>query len=311
MRIVSVCKLLLLVSVTLFLLSCSANKSGSSNSNGKLKVVATTNIVGDAVNSIAGDRVELVSLMGSGVDPHLYKATKGDINHLYTADIIFYNGLHLEAKMSDILKKMSADKIVIPLARAIPDSSIRFVDSSSHTPDPHIWFDVSLWSQAIGEITKTLSKADTAYQETYELRTAALLDSMKELHQWVGEQLATVEKAQRVLVTAHDAFGYFGRAYDVDVRGLQGISTVTEAGLYDITHMIDTMIARKIKAIFVESSVSRKSIDAVVEGCRARGHDIIVGGQLFSDAMGTKGTPEGSYIGMVRYNVRTIVNALK
>lgn len=311
MRIVSVCKLLLLVSVTLFLLSCSANKSGSSNSNGKLKVVATTNIVGDAVNSIAGDRVELVSLMGSGVDPHLYKATKGDINHLYTADIIFYNGLHLEAKMSDILKKMSADKIVIPLAQAIPDSAIRFVDSSSHTPDPHIWFDVSLWSQAIGEITKTLSKADTAYQETYELRTAALLDSMKELHQWVGEQLATVEKAQRVLVTAHDAFGYFGRAYDVDVRGLQGISTVTEAGLYDITHMIDTMIARKIKAIFVESSVSRKSIDAVVEGCRARGHDIIVGGQLFSDAMGTKGTPEGSYIGMVRYNVRTIVNALK
>lgn len=307
----SVCKLLLLVSVTLFLLSCSANKSGSSNSNGKLKVVATTNIVGDAVNSIAGDRVELVSLMGSGVDPHLYKATKGDINHLYTADIIFYNGLHLEAKMSDILKKMSADKIVIPLAQAIPDSAIRFVDSSSHTPDPHIWFDVSLWSQAIGEITKTLSKADTAYQETYELRTAALLDSMKELHQWVGEQLATVEKAQRVLVTAHDAFGYFGRAYDVDVRGLQGISTVTEAGLYDITHMIDTMIARKIKAIFVESSVSRKSIDAVVEGCRARGHDIIVGGQLFSDAMGTKGTPEGSYIGMVRYNVRTIVNALK
>lgn len=302
--------ILFMLMTMLVLISCGSDGS-KRVTGGKLRVVATTNIVGDAVRSIAGDHVELSSLMGAGVDPHLFRATKGDISRLSNADVIFYSGLHLEAKLTDILEKMSRNKVVAALATAIPDSAIRYVDSVSSTPDPHIWFDVALWSHAITQITKTLSAVDTANRLDYERRTQILLDSMAALHQWIKKEVATISEERRVLVTAHDAFEYFGRAYNIDVRGLQGISTVTEAGLYDITHMIDTIVARKIKAVFVETSVSRKSIEVVVEGCRARDHNIAIGGQLYSDAMGTAGTPEGTYIGMVRYNVNTIVKALK
>lgn len=292
-----------------YILSCGGDSARVGG--GKLRVVATTNIVADAVRSIAGDKVELSSLMGAGVDPHVYRATKGDIDRLNQADVVFYNGLHLEAKLSDILDKMSRSKTVAALSDNVPDSAIRYVDSLGHTPDPHIWFDVELWSHAIRQITLTLSSVDTANRVSYESRTSALIDSMKALHEWVIKQVSSIDESSRVLVTAHDAFEYFGRAYDIDVRGLQGISTVTEAGLYDITHMIDTIVSRKIKAVFVESSVSRKSIEAVVEGCRSKHHEVSIGGQLYSDAMGAAGTAEGTYIGMVRYNVTTIVEALR
>jgi manganese/zinc/iron transport system substrate-binding protein len=249
--------------------------------------------------------------MGPGVDPHLYKATKGDLDLLDEADMIFYNGLNLEAKMTHILEKMGSEKTTAAVGRAIPDSLLRYPEHFEGHPDPHIWFDVSLWAMAVLEVGNQLVNADSVNVQFYLERTDAYLDSLEALHNWVHEQIAAIPESQRVLVTAHDAFGYFGRAYLIEVEGLQGISTVTEAGLLDVTNMVDLLVNRKIKAVFVESSVPQKAINSVVEGCRARGHEVIVGGELFSDAMGAAGTPEGTYLGMVRHNVNTIVKALR
>ncbi len=289
---------------------CGGQKE-SATADGKVIVVTTIGMIADAVKNITGDSVTLYGLMGPGVDPHLYKATKGDIDRLNSANIILYNGLNLEAKMAEIFKQMSASKVAVPVGEAVPDSLRRHPAQFQGHPDPHIWFDVSLWEMAVREIIATLTKYDTAHTDMYCLNGAAYLDSLHALDIWVREQMATIPQDQRVLVTAHDAFGYFGRAYGIEVVGLQGISTVTEAGLYDVTHMIDMLVERKIKAVFVESSVPRKSIEAVVAGCQSRGHEIVIGGELFSDAMGQAGAPEGTYLGMVRHNVNAIVKALK
>ncbi|MCM2272621.1 MAG: zinc ABC transporter substrate-binding protein [candidate division Zixibacteria bacterium] len=290
---------------------CGQSDDASSSEDGKLEVVATTGMIADAVKNIAGETVSIHGLMGPGVDPHLYKATKGDIDRLNSADIIFYNGLNLEAKMAEIFRQMGSSKTTVPIGDVIPDSLRRHPAQFEGHPDPHIWFDVSLWETAVQQVAMTLIDRDSARMDLYCQNASAYLDSLDALHQWVKEQIAQIPENQRVLVTAHDAFGYFGRAYGVEVEGLQGISTVTEAGLYDVTHMIDLLVERKIKAVFVESSVPRKSIEAVVEGCRSRGHEIVIGGELFSDAMGQAGTPEGTYLGMVRHNVNAIVKALK
>lgn len=288
---------------------CAKKESGQTD--GRLKVVATTGMIGDAVAEIAGDRVELYTMMGPGVDPHLYKATRGDIDHLHEADMVVYNGLHLEAKLVEVFEKMTDTKMVVAAADAIPDSLIRKGVMTHGQPDPHVWFDVSLWRYAVENIGRSLLAADSANARFYGENLDRYLVQLDSLHTWVRGEIVTIPKEQRVLVTAHDAFGYFGRAYDIEVEGLQGISTVTEAGLYDVTNMVDVLVSRHIKAVFVESSVPRKSIDAVVEGCEARGHQIAIGGELFSDAMGAAGTPEGHYLGMVRHNVNLIVKALK
>ncbi|MBK7142123.1 MAG: zinc ABC transporter substrate-binding protein [bacterium] len=279
--------------------------------DGKISVVTTIGMLGDAVRNIAGDSVSLHSLMGPGVDPHLYKATKGDIDRLTNADIILYNGLNLEAKMTDIFRQMSGSKVAVAVGEVVPDSLRRHPAQFEGHADPHIWFDVSLWEMAVREVVATLTKHDPKHTDIYCLNGAAYLDSLRALDIWVREQIASIPENQRVLVTAHDAFGYFGRAYHIDVQGLQGISTVTEAGLFDMTAMIDMLVEKKIKAVFVESSVPRKAIETVVEGCQSRGHEIVIGGELFSDAMGQAGTPEGTYLGMVRHNVEAIVKALK
>ncbi len=278
---------------------------------GKLHVVATTGMIGDAVRVIAGDSVTLATLMGPGVDPHLYKTSKGDLDLLEHADVVFYNGLHLEAKMADILKKMSRTKSTVPVSEVIEDSLLRYPAEYEGFPDPHIWFDVALWTGAVQEVGRVLAEHDPDNAAYYQVNTAAYRDSLQSLHAWVQEQISIIPESQRILVTAHDAFGYFGDAYGIEVNGLQGISTVTEAGLYDVTQMVDMLVERKIKAVFVESSVSQKAIKSVVEGCRSRGHEVKIGGELFSDAMGEAGTPEDTYPGMVRHNVHTIVEALK
>jgi manganese/zinc/iron transport system substrate-binding protein len=288
-----------------------SEKTESQPVAGRLRVVATTGMIADAVKVIAGDKVELSSLMGPGVDPHLYKATKGDLDLLKDANIIFYNGLHLEAKMVDVLKKMSRTRTAVAVGESIPDSLLRYSQGASGHPDPHIWFDVSLWMEAVDKVGQVLAAKDPPNAEFYLNNTRMYLDSLEVLDTWVLQEIALIPKQQRVLVTAHDAFGYFGRAYDIQVEGLQGISTVTEAGLYDVTRMVDTLLARNIKAVFVESSVPKKAINAVVEGCQAKGHSVVIGGELFSDAMGAAGTIEGTYLGMVRHNVNTIVKALK
>ena len=284
---------------------------GKGRSTGPIRVTCTIGMIGDAARIIGGEHVAVTGLMGPGVDPHLYKASEGDIAKLGEADLILYNGLNLEGKMGDLLVRMSRTKATVAVTEAIPESLLREPPEFLGHYDPHVWFDVSMWRHAAGRVRDALSEADPAHRELFARNAAAYLDSIDALHAWVSQEMATVPRERRVLITAHDAFGYFGRAYDVEVVGLQGISTVAEFGVADVRRLVDLIAGRGIKAVFIESSVPRRSIDAVVEGCRGRGHPIEVGGTLFSDAMGAAGTPEGTYVGMIRANVRTIVEALR
>lgn len=279
--------------------------------NKKLRVVTTTGMIKDAVENIAEDRVEVIALMGPGVDPHLYKATQGDLEKLTSADIVFYNGLHLEGKMGEVLEKLSRTKSVVAVASDIPEEKLRAVPGFQGTHDPHIWFDVALWKYAVQTVSNSLIKHDSTDASAFKTNTQHYLNKLDSLHESVKTKIQEVPKDQRVLITAHDAFGYYGDAYDIEVRGLQGISTVSEFGLKDVTDLVNFIIQRKIKAIFVETSVSQKSIEAVVEGCRDKKWEVKIGGSLYSDAMGAAGTPEGTYIGMVSANTNTIINALK
>ena len=277
----------------------------------KIRVTATVGMVADVVKNVGGDRVEVTALMPPGTDPHLYKASEGDLGRLANADVIFYGGLNLEGKMADVFVKMARSKPTIAVSDSAPKDQLREPPEFQGHYDPHIWFDVSLWAHTIQPVVEGLSELDPANRPKFEQNAAAFRAQLDELHAYCKAQLATIPKPQRVLVTAHDAFGYFGRAYDVEVVGLQGISTVSEADLGRIQQVVERIAKSKIKAVFVETSVSDRSLKAVVEGCRARGHEVKVGGTLFSDAMGPGGTPEGTYVGMVRHNVDTIVEALK
>lgn len=302
-----------LLSVT-FLLSflvvtaCNPSAEGK-RGDGPVKVTTTTGMIADLVENVGGSYVEVTGLMGPGVDPHLYKASQGDIAKLDDADLIFYNGLHLEGKMTDIFTKMARSKPVIPVTENIEENLL--LDTIDGQQDPHVWFDVKLWMKATERVKEGLIEVDPVHKEQYEQQAAAYLKQLKELDQYAKEQLMTIPKEQRVLVTAHDAFGYFGRAYGIEVVGLQGISTASEYGLKDVQRLVNLLSERKIKAVFVESSVPKRSIEAVVQGAREKNHTVSIGGELFSDAMGEKGTEEGTYIGMVRHNVDTIVKALK
>jgi manganese/zinc/iron transport system substrate-binding protein len=286
-------------------------KSPSTENDGKLKIVTTTGMIYDAVVHVAGDKANVVALMGPGVDPHLYKATQGDLKKLTSADIIFYNGLHLEGKLGEVLEKLSRTKTVIAISADIPDSLLREVPGFQGTHDPHIWFDVSLWKEAVKKIRDALIDYDDSSTIVFSDSAEKYLAQLDSLHLAVRTRVLEIPKEQRVMITAHDAFGYFGDAYSIEVRGLQGISTVSEFGLRDVTNLVDYIIERKIKAIFVETSVSERSIKAVVQGCQQKGWQVKIGGSLYSDAMGTAGTKEGTYIGMVDANVTTIINALK
>lgn len=290
---------------------CAGGDGAATRGAGPVRVTATTGMVTDAARVVGGAHVQVTGLMGPGVDPHLYKASQGDLEALGGADLILYNGLLLEGKMGDLLVKMSRDRPTFPVTEYVPDSLLREPPEFQGHYDPHIWFDVALWRRAVERVRDALIEVDAAHAGDYRANAAAYLDSLAALDEWVRARIAAIPEERRVLVTAHDAFGYFGRAYGIDVVGLQGISTVAEFGLADIRRLVDLITARRVKAVFIESSVPRRNIDAVVEGCRARGHDVAVGGTLFSDAMGEAGTPEGTYVGMVRANVNTIVEALR
>lgn len=293
----------------LILLGCQPKTSRKTV--GKLNVVTTTGMIADVVKNIGKDSVTVTALMGPGVDPHLYKATQGDLARLQQADIIFYNGLHLEGKMGEVFEKLERIKTVIPVARGIEKNLLLDSPVYQGTYDPHIWFDVSLWSQTIVEVTNTLIEARPENRDYFIANAEALRRQFAELHEWVTEQIQTIPPTKRIMITAHDAFSYFGRAYGLEVRGLQGISTLSEFGLKDRVDLINFIVEKQINAVFVETSVSEKNIKAIVEGCEQKGHEVKIGGSLFSDAMGAAGTPEGTYLGMVRANVKTIVEALK
>lgn len=277
---------------------------------GRLQVVTTVGMIRDVVENVGGGHVRVTGLMGAGVDPHLYKASEGDVRRLYRADVIFYGGLHLEAKMAEVLQEMGERTRSVAVAEAIPPDSLLAPPQFAGAYDPHVWFDVRLWSMTVPRIAETLAAADPAHAADYRANARRYLAELDALDRYVREQAARVPPERRVLVTAHDAFNYFGRAYGFQVRGLQGISTVSEAGTADVQELADFIADRRIPAMFVESSIPRRNVEAVQEAVRARGWDVAIGGQLFSDAMGSPGTPEGTYVGMVRHNIDTIVGAL-
>jgi manganese/zinc/iron transport system substrate-binding protein len=268
-------------------------------------------MITDAARVIGGEYVEVTGLMGPGVDPHLYKATQGDLAKLSNADMILYNGLHLEGKMADVLVKMATKVVTVQVTESIPESELREPPEFQGQYDPHVWFDVRLWMKAVERIRDALIEHDPEHRERYQASAAQYLTQLQELDAYARERMATIPKDQRVLITAHDAFGYFGRAYDIEVMGLQGISTASEYGAQDLARLVDVIVQRRIKAVFVESSISPKSIEALVRGVEGRGGQVKIGGQLYSDAMGDAGTPQGTYIGMVRHNIDTISEALK
>lgn len=276
-----------------------------------IRAVATVGMVADIVRGVGGDRVEVISLMGSGVDPHLYKPTRTDIQRLLDADIVFYNGLLLEGRMTDALvRTASAGKRVHAVTEALEEEYLLEPEEFAGHHDPHVWMDPRAWAAAVEVVRDHLIAADSAHASEYETNAAVTIARIVELDAYAERVLGSVPEGQRVLVTAHDAFNYFGRRYGFEVVGIQGISTESEAGVRDIERLVDLLVTRKIPAVFVESTVSRRNIDALRAGARARGHEVIVGGTLYSDAMGPDGAYEGTYIGMIDHNVTTIARAL-
>jgi len=303
----------LLISGLAILAACNSNKEEPAAVEGQIKITTTVGMITDIVRQVGGDHVQVTGLMKAGVDPHLYKASQGDISKLDKADVIFYNGLHLEGKMVEIFEKMSSKKTTVAVSDGIDHSTLRTgAENGMDTEfDPHIWFNVKHWMKATETVRDTLVTHDPEHADDYKSNADTYLKQLQQLDEEVSEKIKTIPESSRVLVTAHDAFGYFGDAYGLQVMGLQGMSTASEAGTKDVTDLRDFLVDNKIKAVFIESSVPRKAIDAVIEGAKKKGHQLEIGGELFSDAMGEDGTPEGTYIGMVRHNVNTIVNALK
>jgi len=277
-----------------------------------LKIVVTTSIIGDALYNITGNAAQIIPLMGPGVDPHAYKATPNNIRDLVQADIVFYNGLHLEGKMADILEKFRKKKPVYAASDGIDSSAYLGDLSFMDGVDPHIWFDVQLWKEAIEYMSAQLQKhTDMEMTLVCKENTLKYLAELDKLHLYIKDQIRQIPTNQRVLITAHDAFAYFGRAYNIEVKGLQGISTIGDCGLRDITDLVNFIVQSGIKAIFPENSVPDKPLRAVLSGCQKRNHNVVLGEELYSDALGKPGTEEGTYIGMVNKNVNIIVNALK
>jgi len=285
--------------------------SSSAEGNGKRRVVCTIGMITDVAGIVGGDRTVVVGLMGPGVDPHGYAASPADMREMSRADLILYNGLFLEGRLAEQFERLAARRPTVAVTDGIDRALLRAPPDFAGQYDPHVWFDVSLWAKATERIRDALIEVDPAGRAEYEQNAAAYLEQLSALHEETRARIAEIPRDNRVLVTAHDAFGYFGRAYDIEVRGLQGISTESEASLRDVNELVDTLVSRRIKAVFVESSVPRRNMEALITGCRARGHQVRIGGELYSDAMGPPGTPEGTYIGMVRHNVHTIVDALR
>ena len=274
------------------------------------QVVATTGMVADIVRQVVGERGEVQGIIGEGVDPHLYKPTRSDIALLLEADIIFYSGLMLEGKMADTLIKVGRSKPVHAVTEEIPTEYLIQPDDTEGYADPHVWMDVSAWQRAVSVIGEALAAFDPDSRELYEKNAAAYNETLSRLHDYATTSIESIPEEKRMLVTAHDAFGYFGRAYDLEVRGIQGLSTESEAGLEDINRLVDLLVERGIEAVFVESSVAEKNVRALVEGARSRGAEVSIGGELFSDAMGEPGSYRGTYVGMIDHNVTTITRAL-
>ncbi|WP_430410691.1 metal ABC transporter solute-binding protein, Zn/Mn family [Kordia sp.] len=280
--------------------------------DGKLKIVTTTTMITDMVKNIGGDKVNVKGLMGSGVDPHLYKASEGDVSKLFNADVIIYSGLHLEGKLEDIFEKMrTQQKKTIAVSDAIDKSGLIGSEYFASSYDPHIWFHIGYWKQATQFVVSELKKLDPENADSFEINGQAYIAKLDALAKEIHAIIETLPVEKRILVTAHDAFNYFGKLHNFEVVGLQGLSTATEAGVQDVQKLANFIIEKNIKAIFVESSVPKRTIEALQAAVKSKDHEVAIGGTLYSDALGDAGTVEGTYIGMYKYNVQTIVNALK
>ncbi|HCQ80954.1 MAG TPA: manganese transporter [Verrucomicrobiales bacterium] len=296
-------KYFLLLVLFLFLGACT-NKEEASKTDGT--VVTTVGMIADVARQIAGDNQEIINLIGEGIDPHLHQPSKSEIDKIQKAGLVLYHGLFFEGKMASVLKSR-ADK-GHPISAVAEELDVQLI--GSETPDPHLWMDVSIWSKVAKKIGDELAAYDPENSEKYQKRRENYQQKLNDLHTYALMILQTIPEKQRVLVTAHDAFSYLGRGYGIEVRGVQGITTVSEAGTKSINELVDYLIENKIPSIFVESSVPEKSVRAVIEGAAEKGHIVEMGGELFSDAMGPAGTYQGTYIGMMDHNFTTIVNAL-
>ncbi len=297
--------------LTLILLTSVLSCKKAHEDRGKVKVVTTTTMLTDLVSEIGGEHISLQGLMGAGVDPHLYKASEGDVSKLYEADIIFYNGLHLEGKLVDVFEKMNGKINTVSLGDKLPKTELIPSEYFASNYDPHVWFNIQFFKQFAQIVTDELSKADVANAESYSKNNKKYQQKLDALDSEIKATVAILPAERRILVTAHDAFNYFGKAYGFQVVGLQGISTATEAGVKDVQNLSEFIIEKNIKAIFVETSVPRRTIEALQQSVLSKNHHVEIGGSLYSDALGDPGSSEGTYIGMFKHNVNTIVKALK
>jgi len=299
-----------LIALCLVLLAASATAAGPTfQKRYPMKAGATVGMVADIVREVAGDKAEVKNIIGSGVDPHVYNPTRSDVATLLKSDIIFYSGLLLEGQMADVLVKVSRRRPVYAVTELLKREYLLH-DAQTNHHDPHVWMDVKGWMKAVEVVADALADFDPPSKEVYMNNAAAYLARLRRLDDYARRVIASIPDRQRVLVTAHDAFNYMGRAYGIEVLGIQGISTESEAGIRDINRIVDLLVTRRIPAVFVESSVSDKNVKALIEGAASRGHRVRIGGELFSDAMGPPGTYEGSYIGMIDHNATTIARAL-
>ncbi len=302
----------ILLSCILLPAGCTSPTKGTQSADSKLSAVATTTMLADLTQVIGGERVMVNGLMGPGIDPHLYQASAGDVSLMQNADAVVYNGLHLEGKMSEIFENLSGQgSTVICIGEGLDKSKLLGSEGDSSILDPHIWFDVSLWKDAAQIVAAGLSQADYSGKAYYESNLAAYLKELDKADTYIRNRVSELAEKQRVLVTAHDAFQYFGRAYGFEVRGLQGISTDAEAGTADVSNLANFITERRLKAIFVESSVPPKTIEALQAAVKSRNFDVAIGGELYSDSLGSEDTGAETYILTVKANIDTIVDALK
>lgn len=285
--------------------------SRASDRQTRLTVVTTIAQITDLVRTVAGDRATVIGLMGEGVDPHLYQPTRSDIASLLRADIVFYNGLHLEGKMTEVFDRLKrAEKPVHAVVERIAQEDLLSPEDFEGAHDPHVWMNPQLWISTVEFVCDELSAIDPEGRSVFRENTARYVEQLRELDAYARQVLETVPEQSRVLVTAHDAFNYFGEHYGFDVLGIQGISTESEAGVRHITRLVDTLVSRRVSAVFIETTVADRNINALIAGAGSKGHAVTIGGELFSDAMGKPGSYEGTYIGMIDHNVTTITRAL-
>jgi manganese/zinc/iron transport system substrate-binding protein len=302
-------QIILLLVMAGLMVAC-ANSPGATSEDDRVRVVATVGQIGDLVDVIGGDRVTVATLMGAGADPHQYAATEGDVEVLQNAQVIFYNGNFLEARMMGILEQLGERKHVVAVSEQIDPALLLEWEDYAQYKDPHVWFSVPIWREVAEVIRDTLIEVDAEHAESYRSNAEQLLADMDELHSYVQAQVAQIPADQRILVTAHDAFNYFGHTYGFQVRGLQGLSTDSEASTADVQNLARFLVDNQIRAIFIESSLPIRNVEALKEAAAAQGWNVEIGGELYSDTIGTPGTPEGTYIGMIRHNIDTIVSAL-